>query len=105
MFLKSKPTKTNIFLHAAFGEHIKTIDLRKVIPDEQLEQLQAELRSNKLYLWMSEKKEVENFYRLANKCEVEIDLMQIFLDKELKLNEIIQNSLVFECLKHKNVKV
>jgi len=89
---------------SAFGEHIKTIDLRKVIPDEQLEQLQAELRSNKLYLWMSEKKEVENFYRLANKCEVEIDLMQIFLDKELKLNEIIQNSLVFECLKHKNVK-
>jgi len=89
---------------SAFGEHVKTIDLRKVIPDEVLEQLQDQLEENKLYLWMSEKKEVENFYRLANKCHVDIDLMQIFLDKELRLNEIIQNSLVFECLKHKNVK-
>jgi len=97
-------TVNEVLEPSAFGEHVKTIDLRKVIPDDVLEQLQEQLQENKLYLWMSEKKEVENFYRLANKCTVDIDLMQIFLDKELKLNEIIQNSLVFECLKHKNVK-
>ena len=91
---------------AAFGEHIKTIDLRKHIPDDVLEQLQANIPEDvKLYLWMSTEKEVQNFYRLVTKVSVEIDLMQIFLDKESKTKDFIKNSLIFECLKQKNAKV
>jgi len=90
---------------SAFGEHIKTIDLRKHIPDDVLDQLQANIPEDvKLYLWMSTEKEVQNFYRLVTKVSVEIDLMQIFLDKESKTKDFIKNSLIFECLKQKNAK-
>jgi len=90
---------------SAFGEHIKTIDLRKHIPDDVLEQLKTNIPEEvKLYLWMSTEKEVQNFYRLVTKVPVEIDLMQIFLDKEHKTKDFIQNSLIFECLKQKNAK-
>merc|ERR1719320_56305 len=90
---------------SAFGEHIKTIDLRKHIPDDVLEQLKTNIPEEvKLYLWMSTEKEVQNFYRLVTKVPVENDLMQIFLDKEHKTKDFIQNSLIFECLKQKNAK-